>query len=255
MSRETPPRALFHSMPAAPRGRRPQSTASIGARRVRVTRGDRPSSRRDLAMTVKDKDIDLQRVLHIYTVEDALRRRRRRRCRVAHRSCRGSGPGRIVRRRHDAPRRARAVRPQAGQSAAAGELVPRGPRVELRVSLLPPARRRSQLPGPSLGARSCRLRDIGRLVERGPRWRSGRTTAPTAVTRTATRRTSTPNSSAHGSRSGANLFARARQIPDSCRPQDVGGRASSDRHLPRVLAGVRWRVATLPPPPARGSRP
>ena len=57
--------------------------------------------------------------------------------------------------------------PQAGESGATGELVPGGARVELRVPLLPPPGGRSPLSGPSRGARCCRLRDIGRPVERG----------------------------------------------------------------------------------------
>ena len=63
--------------------------------------------------------------------------------------------------------RPRTAGPQAGQPAADGKLVPGGARVELRVPLLPPPGGRSPLSGPSRGARSCRLRDIGRPVERG----------------------------------------------------------------------------------------
>ena len=49
--------------------------------------------------------------------------------------------------------------------------------------------------------------------------------------------------------------ARKRRILDSCRPQDVVvAGASSDRQVPRVLAGVKARRCA-PPPLSRGSRP
>ena len=56
---------------------------------------------------------------------------------------------------------------------------------------------------------------------------------------------------------GLALFAtaRKRRILDSCRPQDVVvAGASSDRQVPRVLAGVKARRCA-PPPLSRGSRP
>ena len=58
-------------------------------------------------------------------------------------------------------------------------------------------------------------------------------------------------------RDRCNVFAtaRKRRILDSCRPQDVVvAGASSDRQVPRVLAGVKARRCA-PPPLSRGSRP
>ena len=188
-------------------------------------------------MTVKD--IDLQRSTAHRCRRDALRRRRRRLRRVAHRLGRGGGPGRIGRRRLDAPRRARAVRPQAGQSAVAGEIVPRGPRVELRVPLPPPAGRRSQPLGASLGPRSRGLLDIGGRAQRGGEggWPGQRRRRQRPLQLRAARRHRAGQQAAQAASPVRRGGPRARQGHPAVQP---GGRG---RRLPALPVGRPCRLA------------